>query len=239
MGRLFAPVTLSSSRDSPRSSEGSIFRRVSTGRTSRQLVLGSYDPSSGAALSAGDPSARRATINGGSGGALLAYNNGGFEIRALTFVGSGATKNNADGIAFYNDLPGNIVRPHIYLNGVEASGFGRWGIAIGGYNNRSGYADIRITNAASHDNRQGGLVVYGPPFDAVQRNYVNTSVYIASVKAYNNVGDPAATTNTGNGIVLGSVSGAMIERVWPTTMGSIIKHPPRDLLAFGHSIRLR
>jgi len=54
--------------------------------------------------------------------------------------------------------------------------------------------------------------VYGPPFDAVQRNYVNTSVYIASVKAYNNVGDPAATTNTGNGIVLGSVSGAMIER---------------------------
>ena len=182
------------------------------GTNGMPITLGSYNPSSGAALSAGAPSTQRATISGGSGGALFGYNNGGLEVRALNFVGSGATKNNADGIAFYNDLPGNIVRPHIYLNGVEASGFGRWGIAIGGYNNRSGYADIRVTNAASHDNRQGGLVVYGPPFDAVQRNYVNTSVYIASVKAYNNVGDPAATTNTGNGIVLGSVSGAMIER---------------------------
>ena len=182
------------------------------GTDAAPITLGSYDPSSGAALSAGAPSARRATINGGSGGALLAYNNGGLEIRALTFVGSGATKNNADGIIFYNDLSGNVVREHIYMNGIEVSGFGGWGISIGGYNNRSGYNDIGVTDAASHDNLRGGLVVYGPPLDAAQRNYVNTGVYIAWVKAYNNVGDPAATANTGNGIVLGSVSGALIER---------------------------
>jgi hypothetical protein len=58
----------------------------------------------------------------------LVYNNGGFEIRALTFVGSGATKNNADGIIFYNDLSGNVVREHIYMNGIEVSGFGGWGL---------------------------------------------------------------------------------------------------------------
>lgn len=182
------------------------------GTSTAAIILGSYDPSSGAALFAGTPSSQRATINGGTGGALLAYNNGGFEIRALNFAGSGATKNTADGLTFYNDLAGSVVREHIYLDAVEVSGFGGWGISIGGYNNRSGYSDIRVTDTASHDNRRGGLVIYGPPFDAAQRNYVNTGVYVARVKAYNNVGDPAATANTGNGIVVGSVSGAMIER---------------------------
>jgi hypothetical protein len=52
------------------------------GTNGTPITLGSYDPSSGAALSAGAPSTQRATISGGSGGALVGYNNGGFEVRA-------------------------------------------------------------------------------------------------------------------------------------------------------------
>jgi hypothetical protein len=182
------------------------------GTATAPITLGSYVPSSGAALSASTPSTERATVSGGTGGALLAYNNGGFEIRALNFSGSGATKNTADGITFYNDLAGNVVKEHISLDGVEVSGFGGWGISLGAYNNRSGFRDVRVTNAASHDNLRGGLVIYGPPFDTTQKNYVNAGVYVAWVKAYSNIGDPSSTANTGNGIVLGSVNGATIER---------------------------
>ncbi len=53
------------------------------GTNGMPITLGSYNPSSGAALSAGAPSTQRATISGGSGGALVGYNNGGFEVRAL------------------------------------------------------------------------------------------------------------------------------------------------------------
>jgi hypothetical protein len=55
----------------------------------------------------------RATIAGGDGGAILAYNCGGIEIGRLTLTGSGvaadgSTTNTASGITVYADVPGDL-----------------------------------------------------------------------------------------------------------------------------------
>ncbi|HKW60272.1 MAG TPA: right-handed parallel beta-helix repeat-containing protein [Candidatus Dormibacteraeota bacterium] len=154
----------------------------------------------------------RATIHGGTGGAFFAYDAGGVSINNLNFVGGGAAINSKDGVAFYNDLAGNIKLAYIRIANVDVGGFGKAGISIGGWNGSSGFTDVQITSSATHDNRLHGLISYGPAFNAVAPAYANSSFYVGHVSAYRNLGDPALTTNSGNGIVLGSVQSATIER---------------------------
>jgi hypothetical protein len=122
------------------------------------------------------------------------------------------TTNSQEGLSFYNDLAGNVKQDHIYVDGVDISGFGGIGLTIGGYNGSSGYNDVRFTNVVSHDNREAGITTYGYTFNTASPNYANTNVYVGHCLAYNNDGDPASIGNTGNGIVLGSVNGGIIER---------------------------
>ena len=152
----------------------------------------------------------RATINAGDRFGLYGYNNGGFNISNLNFRGSGVNPNGTttsidDGISFYTDLPGNIKQNHIYIDSVDVSGFGSNGIVIGGDNAATGYNDIRITNSVAHNNRHTGVSTYG-----VARN-ANTNVLVDNVRAFNNVGDPNSTGNTGSGIVLGNTDGGVIQ----------------------------
>jgi hypothetical protein len=155
----------------------------------------------------------RATIQGGDDPAILAYNCGGFEISQLNLVGSGVAENgtttsDSSGLVFYNDLPGNLKLHHLRLDQIEATGFGERGVVIGGFNGSSGYHDVRLTRIVSRDNRHTGIETYGAP------GVTNalTQVLVADCQAYNHGGVPNRPTNTGSGIVLGGVSGAVIER---------------------------
>ena len=152
----------------------------------------------------------RATIDAGDSFGLFAFNNGGFDVRDLNFRGSGVAANGAttstgDGLNFFTDLAGNVKQNHIYLNRVDVAGFGGRGVSIGGFNGGTAYNDVRVTNSALHDNRKSGLLTFA------QNRAANTNVLVDNVRAFDNVGDPSSTGNTGSGIVLGNVDGGVVQ----------------------------
>jgi hypothetical protein len=148
----------------------------------------------------------RATVNGGDGEGLMVYNAPGYNITNLKFVGSGTSTNTKAGVSFYVDLPGDVKLDHVYLDNLEVSGFHK-GISIGGWNNNTGYRDIRVTYVDTHDNAQTGINTYA------MLPYTHQNAYFGHIRSYNNVGDSKNTTsNTGSGIVMGGVDGGVIER---------------------------
>ena len=154
----------------------------------------------------------RATIAAGDGPAILAYNSGGIEISNLNLIGSGVapdgtTSSTASGISFYNDSPGDLKFRHIRIRDVEVSGFGERGIAIGGYNGEAGYDDVEISRVVAHDNLQDGIETYG----SKGSTRALTNVRIRHCVAHHHPGDPNGAVNSGNGIVMGGVSGGLIE----------------------------
>ena len=154
----------------------------------------------------------RATINAGDGAAIFAHNNGGIEISNLNLVGSGVapdgtTTNTESGISFYNDSPGDLKFRHIRIRDVEVSGFGERGIAIGGYNGDAGYDDVEIERVIAHDNLQDGIETYGTNGST----QALTNVRIRNCIAHHHPGEPDSNKNSGNGIVLGGVTGGLIE----------------------------
>lgn len=147
----------------------------------------------------------RATIAPGDGAALLVHNAGGFVVRDLDLVGSGAASNRAHGLSFLNDLDGDVRLGFVRIENVSASGFGQYGIAVGGWNGGSGYADVRIVHATAHGNARAGIGVYG------ERGHANREVHVAYCRAFDNPGVAGIARNSGNGIVLGNVDGGTIE----------------------------
>lgn len=147
----------------------------------------------------------RATINAGTGNGLYAYNSSGIVISNINFVGSGSTVNKKDGVFFYADLANNAKLPGVTISQVDVSGFGGSGIMLGAWNGGTAYRDVTIAGCSVHDNLKAGISSYA------QNSNAHTNVYVGYCQVYNNYGDPAATGNTGNGIVLGEVSGAVVE----------------------------
>jgi hypothetical protein len=110
------------------------------------------------------------------------------------------------GIVFYTASAGNVKRPYIRIESVDVSGFGRDGVEIGSWNGATGFRDVRLTGVVAHDNARTGIIFYA------QIPNVHENVYVGYSRAYDNPGIPSATSNTGNGIVLGGVNGGEIER---------------------------
>ncbi len=127
--------------------------------------------------------------------------------------GDRATTNTGSGINFFNDLPGDTKLQSVRISDVVVKGFGQYGIAIGGWNGASGFADVSVTRADLHHNGRAGLITYGPPFPPGAPSYANRDVAVSYVRAYNNYGDPDdLVRNSGSGIALGSVHNGSIER---------------------------
>ena len=148
----------------------------------------------------------RATIDGGAGDAIFLYNTSGYEIRSINVVGSGRTTNTGRGVNFYAEIAGGVKLPYIRIDSVDASGFGGWGISIGSWNGTTGYTDVRVTYASTHDNGQGGVTTYA------QLPYAHRSFYFGHLVSYNNAGVSGLTVNSGSGITMGGVTGGVIER---------------------------
>jgi hypothetical protein len=147
----------------------------------------------------------RAVVDGGNGPGLFAHNTGGIFVSRVDFIGSGRAENSADGIAFYNDLTGDVKLAGVYISEVEVRAFGKDGIKIGGWNRESGFRNIRITRSVTRDNGLNGVITFA------QEPHAHSDVYIGFVYSHHNSGSPRAWPGSGSGIVLGGVRGGLIE----------------------------
>ncbi len=150
----------------------------------------------------------RATITSTTSGIII-FDAGGIAISDLVIAGRSAMVASDSGIQMFSDhAKGRL--SHVTISKVDVSGFG-YGIAIGADNDGAGFADVRITHSALHNNLDAGLTSYGPDYTASAPGYANQGIYVSHVRAFGNLGDPAnITRNTGSGIELGSVSGATV-----------------------------
>jgi hypothetical protein len=147
----------------------------------------------------------RATVSAGDGVGITSYNSEAVTLEHLAVVGSGLTTNDSHGVQFYNDLPGDVVLEAIRVDDVRISGFGHWGLLLGGDVGRSGYARVRFQDVDASHNGEGGILTWGG------EPGVNRNVRIRHSTAAFNPGRPELTRNSGNGIVLGNVDGGAIE----------------------------
>jgi len=176
------------------------------GKTSSPIVINTYDTSSGTLLIG----AGKATLSAGNGNGILATNTAGFQISNLIITGSGQANNSYNGISFDNNLAGNKQLPYVHIDSVMVSGFGKFGITIGGSNGKSGFSDVSITNTVSHDNIVGGIETHGV-FSGSATTYANGGVTLAYDTVYNNTGYANSSNHVGDGIVLSDVQGGTID----------------------------
>ncbi|TGD79669.1 right-handed parallel beta-helix repeat-containing protein [Hymenobacter wooponensis] len=163
-----------------------------------------------------------ATIASGNNYAFYCPNAGGIELHRLKFAGSGRTTTNNSGVIFSvtADLT-NKRLSHLVLDSLDVSGYIKTGIAIGSSSTTSGYDNVRITNCQAHDNGEAGISSYGKAPALCHKDW-----YVADCKAYNNSGrSEITTTNTGSGIVLSSIDGALIEHCETYNNGWLNNNP--------------
>ncbi|MET9592909.1 right-handed parallel beta-helix repeat-containing protein [Streptomyces sp. NPDC006516] len=152
----------------------------------------------------------RATVVASTGPGISVHNTAGVKISDLTVTGGSGTRADEGGINLYNDRPGGGKLGPVELSGIEVSGFAV-GVAIGGKDEKSGFRDVSVRQARLHDNKDAGLLAYGPDFDPERPAYTHRNIDIEDVEAFRNPGDPtAAHRHTGDGIILGSVRDATV-----------------------------
>jgi hypothetical protein len=147
----------------------------------------------------------KATVYSNTAEGISLYNTAGFNVSNINFLGSGPTTNTQNGISIYMDL-NNQKLEGITIDGVEVSGYGKWGGSIGSWNNFSGFKNVQVLNSSFYNNKSAGFGTFSQSFPGHENFLVRNS------KFYNNLGDPASAKNTGSGIVFGGVNGGVIEK---------------------------
>jgi len=136
-------------------------------------------------------------------------NTAGVTIRNLGIYGAGERAQ--AGILVLNDLQDARRLEGITLENLDVSGFAN-GINIGAAEGAMGFSHVRISDTAVRNNKKNGLAISGPTFDISNPIYAHSDVVITGVDAYDNTGDPETPeSNSGSGIVIGSVDNGRIE----------------------------
>ncbi|QED38005.1 right-handed parallel beta-helix repeat-containing protein [Antarcticibacterium arcticum] len=151
----------------------------------------------------------RATIKAGDKDGIYVYNTAGIIIDNLIFSGSGMYSNNASGINFYNDLPGNVKLNRVDITNTEVFGFRNFGIVIGAYNGNSGFSNVLIENNKVHDILDVGISSYGA-FSSTKTGYAHSNITVRNCEVYNIPGY-SKKSHSGNGIVISDVQKSVIE----------------------------
>ena len=186
------------------------------GRPDAFITVGTYP---------GDhPGEARATILAGAGDGLSAVNTSGLFVTGLNFVGSGQRPHGGSGIRFDNNLPADVKLPFVRVDNVEVSGFGNYGITVGGSSGKSGFSDVRITRARVHHNVVGGIETHGEFTTDPAAGYAHADVYVGHCTVHDNAGYARSRTHVGDGIMLSDVDGAVIERCEAYNNGSLNTH---------------
>ena len=165
----------------------------------------------------------RATIDAAGGAGCIVKNMGSVHLRELNFVGVGASENIDSGIVFINTLPGGIKLGDIRIHHVDVSGFKHSGICFMAEppdRSWSGFCDVKITYAVSHDNGDAGISCIGV-WNPERDGYAHADFYVSNCSVYRNAGIPGKGGHSGNGIVLAQVDGALIERCRAYENGSL------------------
>ena len=151
----------------------------------------------------------RATICSGTEDGLYAINTSGFIVKDLIFNGAGADVDGRfSGICFFTNI--DTEKPeHIRIDNVDVSGY-RWeGISIkADRHGSSGFRDVRITNATVHDNGDKGIASIGPQPPG---GWGHKDIYVGHCRVYNIRGISGKRGHSGNGIILSSIDGGVIE----------------------------
>jgi hypothetical protein len=153
----------------------------------------------------------RATIAAGNDDGLSFFNTAGFHVSDLIVVGSGQSPATFNGIEFEADRSGDVKLAHVRISDVEVSGFGGYGITVGGRAGKSGFADVHIEYADVHHNTLGGIETHGE-FSSTATGYANRDVYVGHCTVHHNPGYAGSRNHSGDGIVLSDVDGVLIER---------------------------
>ena len=190
---------------------GLVFTAEDAGTPAQPVVVGSYGGG-------------RATVSAGAGDGLSATNVTGFVVQDLAVVGAGPSGNGGSGVRFDNNLPGNVKLPHLRVDRVDVSGFGRYGITVGGSNGKSGFRDVRITYCDAHANGLGGIESHGVYSTSVAAGYAHEDLYVGHCRAYDNPGVPGYSSHSGNGIVLSDCDRGLIERSEAFNNGALNTH---------------
>jgi hypothetical protein len=183
-------------------------------------------PSSTAPITIGSYGKGRAVLRAGNGTAILVENNGGIIVRDLIVQGKDRRTNHGNGVSILNTLPGGKRLEHVRIENVEARGFGKYGIAVGGWpadDSQSGFRDVRITGCRVSDNAYIGIHVYGI-YDSNAKTYAHSDVFVIDCVAHDNPGDPNYLDNhSGSGIVLHDVDGGRIDSCTAFGNGSLCR----------------
>jgi len=157
---------------------------------------------------------RPATIVAGDGDAVFCTDSG-LVIRNLRLKGPGGG-NRACGVRIFNGKPGGDKRSGIRISGLEVSGFGRAGISVEAWpedKSDSGFRDVLIENCKVCDGVHYGIWSSGPEQPRGSWRYPHAGITVRGCEVYGIEGNPAKYDNhSGNGIMIGSVDGALIER---------------------------
>ncbi|MEO7801883.1 MAG: T9SS type A sorting domain-containing protein [Ginsengibacter sp.] len=169
------------------------FNAADIGTPTKPIVVSSYGTG-------------RATIYSDALGGISVLDAAGFKIKNLNIKGLGRTYGQSSGIIFYTYKDSFSLLKLIVIDSVEVYGYHNSGISVAGWNKKTGYRDVSITNCKSHDNGTAGIGIYA------ESPYVHKNVYLAYNTVFNNFGNPENTTgNSGSGIVLGNVDTAVVE----------------------------
>lgn len=170
----------------------------------------------------------RPVISSATGNGLRVTNAGGLEIHGLEFAGTSslssiASVGNTTRGLFFENTQSVFRQQHIYVDDVVVHGFGEAGIDLHATNptiNSGGFTDVRITNSDINSNgRSGiltsvsssnGLVTGGTAYDYYALAHSNLE--IAHNLVHGTTGKNETGGVSGNGIVLGQVDGAVVER---------------------------
>jgi hypothetical protein len=137
----------------------------------------------------------RATLDGGTGDGVTLIGCAYVTMTNVSVVGAGR-KNGSNGAGIVIDST-----DHLELTRIDVGGFRRAGILL------RGDAHTRITGIRAYDNGFAGIAAGGDGETLRARD-----LYVGDCIAENNAGDPKNLTNhSGNGIVVASVDGALIE----------------------------
>lgn len=144
----------------------------------------------------------RAIIDATNTNGITIYNSAGFTISNLSIQGSDITQKS--GLLVYADT-NNSTYDHISIANCEISGFSR-GIEIGSWNQSTGFINVTVENNHLYDNGNSGISSFA------EIPYTHQNITVIGNDIHDIVGISTTTTGgSGNGIVLGDVTNALIE----------------------------
>lgn len=175
------------------------------------------DPSNSAGdLEIGSYGGKRAIIDAGNHSGIVIKNLSDIRISDLVIRGDGGTTTNDDlltrknGILIFSQVdapPAETIRySNFSIKDVEVHDFEGTGVEIYSFSGTA-LRKVRVSQVVVHDNAREGISVGAD--DIWSRP--NEDIYIGHSLAYHNHGTPGLSHHTGSGIVIGGVTGGMIE----------------------------